>query len=525
MLHYFFDYPVTREGVLDQAKYDLKMMRFSKLKIGAYPNIIDDHCGQYPTIFISFKDIKEKNYDDVMSRIGGLIQEVYSKHNYLLHSSQIDDTEKNKFTKYLQEEINKKYICESLRFLSSLLHTHFDRKVVILIDEYDTPMNDWYVHALSKQNTSEGEALLQQILDLFRGILGAALKDNSSLERAAITGILRIAKSSLFSGLNNIREDCLLDKRYAPHFGFTEDEVRGLLKECDRTETDMEDVKQWYNGYTIGGITIYNPWSIVNYVDEHELKGHWAGTAGTELLEKALILDDFQEELQTLIEGGTVSMIADPKMVFADIQSSAEALYNLLLFSGYLTPTFISVQDDGTSYKCQLKIPNHEIKGIFSRSVKKWLTGKLQVKSEDYERFLETLLKGDYDLFIEKLRTYMTTAFSFYSTGPKNGELFYNGFMLGLMASLSTYYVIETEKESGLGRIDMVLIPKPTSWYKKAFLLEFKRVAKEENLKAAAEAALAQIQDKKYRDKVTGYDVVSIGFAFCGKEVEMVVGG
>ena len=281
MLHYFFDYPVTREGVFDQAKYELKRARFSKLKIGAYPDLIEEHCGQYPTIFISFKDVKDKNYDDVLSRIGGLIWDICNAHYYLKTSEKLSDEQKNQFARYLNRDMNKADICESLRFLISLLYTHFNKKVVILIDEYDTPMNDWYVHALSRENTSEGAELLQQILDLFRGILGAALKDNSSLERAAITGILRIAKSSLFSGLNNIREDCLLNKRYAPHFGFTEEEVRGLLQECDRTETDMEDVKQWYNGYTIGGITIYNPWSIVNYVDEHELQGYWTGTAHT----------------------------------------------------------------------------------------------------------------------------------------------------------------------------------------------------------------------------------------------------
>ena len=162
---------------------------------------------------------------------------------------------------------------------------------------------------------------------------------------------------------------------------------------------------------------------------------------------------------------------------------------------------------------------------IFEISLLQWIAKKCAVPTNDYNHFIQTLLKGDYDLFIEKLRTYLTTAFSFYSTGPKNGELFYNGFMLGLMTSLSTHYDIETEKESGLGRIDMVLIPKPTSWYKKAFLLEFKRVAKEENLKAAAEAALIQIQDKKYRDKVKDYDTVSLGLAFCGKDVEMAVGG
>jgi len=249
------------------------------------------------------------------------------------------------------------------------------------------------------------------------------------------------------------------------------------------------------------------------------------GTASTELLEQALILDDFQEELQTLIEGGTVSMIADPKMVFADIQSSSEALYNLLLFSGYLTPTYVRAQGDGSRYECQLKIPNHEIKGIFTNSLQRWLANKIKINESQYTSFTRHLVEGKTELFMEKLHTYMTTAFSFYSTGPKNGELFYNGFMLGLMASLSTHYDIETEKESGLGRIDMVLIPKPTSWYKKAFLLEFKRVAKEENLKADAEGALRQIQDKKYRDKVKDYDTVSLGLAFCGKDVEMAVGG
>ncbi len=396
------------------------------------------------------------------------------------------------------------------------------------IDEYDTPLNDWYALQLARETFFDTEnTYFKSVLNLFRGILGNALKGNDYLEKGVVTGILRVAKASLFSGLNNFGEDSILDKNYAEHFGFTESEVNTLLhkSKLDKNPETVLALKSWYNGYNIGGLTIYNPWSIMNCINnDGEFKAYWVGTASTALIEQALILDKFQEEMQILIEGGSVDMIADPKMVFADIKSSPNALYNLLLFSGYLTANSIENAKAGM-YRCDVRIPNKEVQEVFEVSSMDWIAQKLKLDMNEYNAFLDDLLKGNIDAFTQKLKGYLETSASYFATGPKNAELFYSGFVMGLVSAVSSNYSVEAERESGLGRADLLLIPTPTARHQNALVLEFKFAKSDENLRLLAQKALEQIELKNYEAKIKAYKNVAstfkVGIAFGGKDVEV----
>ena len=248
------------------------------------------------------------------------------------------------------------------------------------------------------------------------------------------------------------------------------------------------------------------------------------GTASTALIEQALILDKFQEEIQKLIEGESIEMLADPKMVFADIKSSPNALYNLLLFSGYLTAE-ASFENDDTTYSCDVKIPNREVRSIFTGSLQKWIAKKFDIDVADYNAFLNDLLKGDVATFSEKLKRYLSISASFFATSPKNAELFYNGFIMGLLSAVSARYFVEAERESGQGRADLMIIPKDIAKYKNALILEFKFAKTGEDLKSLAEKALEQIETKNYMSKIKTYDTplqtFKVGLAFSGKDVEV----
>ncbi|MBS0185952.1 MAG: AAA family ATPase [Proteobacteria bacterium] len=231
-----------------------------------------------------------------------------------------------------------------------------------------------------------------------------------------MTGILRVAKANLFSGLNNFGEDSILDKKYAEYFGFTEKDVNMLLhrSKMDQNPETAQTLKSWYNEYNIGELTIYNPWSIMNCLaNAGEYKAYWVGTASTALIEQALIMDKFQEDIQRLVKGETIEMIANSKMVFTDIKSSSNALYNLLLFLGYLTAEKAKQELDGITYICQVKIPNYEVKGVFMTSVVEWIESKFKTDARSYRTFVTQLLSGDVPKFIETLKVYLNTSASY----------------------------------------------------------------------------------------------------------------
>ena len=529
MLQYFFTIPVKPNGEIDDEERSKRSGIFSKLKIGEHPDILKNYLGKFPAIFISFKEIKGKDYETIEMKVRELIYELYAKHEYLLLSDKLSEGQKTRFKKFIAEDIDLAKLTNSIFYLSEMLSTHFSQKVFILIDEYDTPLNDWYALQLARDTLSvQEETYFQDVLELFKGIFGKALKGNTYLEKGVVTGILRVAKANLFSGVNNFGEDSILDKNYAEHFGFTEGEVNTLLhkSKLDKNPETALALKSWYNGYNIGGLTIYNPWSIMNCINnDGEFKAYWVGTASTALLERALILDKFQSEIQTLIEGGSVEMLADPKMVFSDIKSSPNALYNLLLFSGYVTTESVKQALDGITYICRVKIPNREVRGVFMTSVVQWVESKFKADSREYRAFVSDLLSGDVPKFINLLKSYLEASASYFDSG-KQAEVLYNGFMWGLFASSVTEdYYVEKERETGAGRADLLIIPKETSPYQIAFILEYKIANKQENLKTAAQTALDQIETKAYLSKIKAYKnvekVISIGLAFTGKDVEV----
>ncbi len=524
MLQYFFSIPVKSDGSIDEERLAQKKAIFAKMKIGQqYPEIVEEYCGKYPVIYTSFKDISGTELGDVEDDLKSVVRRMFSAHRYLLLSDKIFEDQKNEIKKFLDRSVSDSGLKSSILSLNELLSRHFDKKAIILIDEYDTPMNYWYSKKLVNPGLGEEPG---KILELFRGIFGSALKDNDFLERAVVTGILRIAKANLFSGINNFTESSILDKRYAPHFGFVEEEVRGLLHDCDMDHDDkaINDIKSWYNGYNIGGITIYNPWSIINYLRERELKAYWVATGSTAMLETAALLDDFQPEIQLLIEGGNINMTADPHMVFSEVKTSHEAFYNLLLFSGYLTVKDI-LSKRASIYECEVKIPNYELQEIFETFVIKWISRKFNIEQTEYSNFIKGFLSGDVEGFVLKLKKYIEFSASYFSTGNEKAEVFYNGLMLGLIATISYSYFVETERESGSGRVDLLLIPKPRTRERTAFVIEFK-VLKDAggDLKARADEALAQIKSKNYASKISVHEnierTIMLGLAFCGKEVQ-----
>ncbi|MBP7190335.1 MAG: AAA family ATPase, partial [Rickettsiaceae bacterium] len=373
MLEYFFSIPVNRDGSVNEEKLAEKRALFLEMQIGQqYPEIVEQYCGKHPTIFVTFKNITSSSYESVLEGVSSVVYGAFEQHWYLSRSNALEQPSISLLEKILSKTLNYSEINAGLSTLSKMLFTHFGKKAIILIDEYDSPMNNWYGLKLSGKELGDEP---EDILKLFREIFGYALKTNDFLERAVVTGILRIAKANLFSGINNLTEASILDQRYAPYFGFTEDEVRGLLHDCDmdRDDSAINDIKSWYNGYNIGGITIYNPWSIINYLRERQLRAYWVGTGSAALLEIAALLDDFQPEIQHLIEGGSINMTADPHMVFSEIRTSHEAFYNLLLFSGYLTVQKVLELRAGI-YECEVKIPNCELQEIFEAFVIKWIS-------------------------------------------------------------------------------------------------------------------------------------------------------
>ncbi|HQS83969.1 MAG TPA: AAA family ATPase [Alphaproteobacteria bacterium] len=532
MLEYFFSTPVKENGDIDEEERSKRNTLFSHMKIGASPEVLQNHLGKMPTIFVSFKGIKGGTYEKIEGALRDVVYRTYAKHEYLRNSGHLSERQKDLFKKFITKEFDLAELQTSLFYLSEMLHTHFGRKALILIDEYDTPLNDWYALQLAREDcfSQEENIHYQSVLELFREFLGETLKDNIYLEKGVVTGILRVAKASLFSGVNNLGEDSVLDKRYAPHFGFTEEDVNSLLYKSgmDQNPETAHALKSWYNGYSIGGLTIYNPWSIMNCINnDGEFKAYWVGTASTALIERALILDKFQTEIQTLIEGGSVEMRADPKMVFADIKSSPNALYNLLLFSGYLTAEKVKQALDGVTYVCRVKIPNREVRGVFMTSVVQWVESKFKADSREYRAFVGDLLSGDVPKFTTILKSYLEASASYFDSGPKQAELLYNGFMWGLFASsVNEDYFVEKERETGSGRADLLIIPKEGSPHAIAFILEYKIASKDENLEAVAKAALGQIETKAYASKIKAYKnvkkTISIGLAFSGKQVEVV---
>ncbi|WP_339043919.1 AAA family ATPase [Cardinium endosymbiont of Tipula unca] len=505
MLQHFFSSEVN--GISTTGLFD--DLKIGKLYNGHY---IRTYQGQSPVIMISFKDVNASRFESAYHIIYGIISSLYGDFEYLLSSNKLNTIQVKEFKAILNRRAHQQQLEASLKLLSQCLYQHHGKKVYILIDEYDTPLNKAY----GNQN------YLDAMVQFMRNLFSAALKGNHALERGVLTGILRISKDSMLSGLNNLKTYTLLDQGYSHHFGFLEDEVSFLFKEKDLTSS-MEEVRSWYNGYKVGNLVMYNPWSIISCLSEEgRFDVYWVNTGNNDLIKQLIFSSSsgVKEQFEQLIQGETLTVSIDKHLSFDLLGTNENALWSLLLFAGYLKAVDAVFNTRNGLYVCTLAIPNQEVATLYNRFFEEWLINKFPSQSR-YDTFIKCLLSGKVNEFIQDLNIYLFQSASFFdTTAGKRGESFYHGFTLSMLASISDSHYIRSNRESGLGRYDILIIPKNGP---KALLLEFKYLLKSEELESSAKRALQQIQSQAYHTELLQYphvqSVVEVGIAFSGKSV------
>ena len=506
-------------------------LQLAPLKIAASATTMQ-HLGQYPVIMLNFKDLGGSSYKELVEDLKVNLRKTFGHHAYLLNSTKLNREEKESFYKYLYKDITTSDIKGSISWLMEWLHKHFGKKVWVLIDEYDSAINEAYTtFGKNKHNAYQFSAEFEKVLKLFRKLLGSALKSEKLLEKGVVTGILRIAKANLFSELNNFTEYSVLDKKFAPYYGFTQAEVDML---CQQQQIDPElqhEIKAWYNGYSYGGLELYNPWSMARclFDDEHELKNYWEERGSFGFIADVMIADVVQKEIQAYLQPPYTqeNVFVNNYIDFASLfHADAQTVVSLLLHTGYLNP--IASKRVGNKMAYTLGIPNEEIITAFENLIKKWVAQKLQSQEGDLNEITTPLLLGDVSLFQERLQNFLGRYFSFRimkEQEPKLRESAYHCLMIGILAGLHITKKVEHEKESGKGYVDTVIVPKLYQG-DQAIILEYKYTNSPSKLQAVAVAALQQIKEKNYMATIVGEQhiksVLHLGIAFHKKDVAVV---
>lgn len=464
------------------------------------------HQGQYPVIFLSFKDVKVPTWQNALELIAALLSKEFSKHVSIVQPH-LSELEQKLYAAILDGSSTRVQLEMSIMLLSSALKRAYNKRVIMLLDEYDTPIHAAFQHGYYKEMVS-----------FARNLMSGALKDNTALELSVLTGILRTAKEGIFSGLNNLLVYTVLDKRYSSYFGFTEPETMQLLTDFKMQDQALQ-IKAWYNGYQFAGTTIYNPWSILNCVHyDGQLAPYWVNTS-----DNALVLDIIaraddvvKRELEILLDHQSVYKSIDQAFSFADVEHNSCALWSLLLFSGYLT--LRSQQLIEGFWTGELAIPNEEILILYKQLLKRSFDRTLSTLGISQLRY--ALEKGDGGLFEEVIQKYIINSMSAFDLPNDEPEKSYHLFILGLLVSLSDSYDVVSNRESGFGRYDIMLVPKNPK--QRGVIIEFKRVIRKDSLEQSAENALQQIQEKQYAQELQKRGITAItafGIAFKGKEV------
>ena len=506
MLEQFFSIKYANRGDLFEGLSIWKQEKYHKIQ------------GTYPIISISFARVKERNYLTTREKICEVLRNLYIQHFFLRESDVLTEADKKYFDRILDVNVRDSDATSALYQLSDYMYRYYGKKVIILLDEYDTPMQEAYVHGY-----------WEELVSFTRSMFNSAFKTNPYLERAIMTGITRVSKESIFSDLNNLKVVTTTSDEYATSFGFTEEEVFTALEECG-LESEKEQVKYWYDGFTFGSCTdIYNPWSVLNFLDTKKYGTYWANTSSNNLVGKLIREGDkrVKTTFEALLKGETVYCEIDEQIVYNQLDNNQSAIWSLLLASGYLKVLSYEAEDKiavGKYPKYELCLTNYEVLRMFSIMVRNWFS-KVQ---GDYNDFVTALLRDD----IEEMNAYMNRVtleiFSYFDSGKRASreepERFYHGFVLGLISELSEEYVLTSNRESGFGRYDVMLEPKDKN--KNAIILEFKvhNPKKEASLEETVEGALKQIEEKKYEASLLarGFakeQIRKYGFAFEGKEV------
>ncbi len=511
MLKYFFEKTPNSTAFL-----------FDGLNIAKHQEYMK-HQGQYPVIFLTFKVIKGATWDSCFSMIKRVIANEFWRHNYLLESPVLSKYQKRDFEAIIAQTASDEIYRVSLKDLTTYLARHHNTNPIVLLDEYDVPMQEGFKHAYYEETA------------LFTSsFIGDGLKGNEYLRFAVVTGCMRISKESIFTGFNNPDVYTMLDKAYSDKFGLLEDEVKTLIKECEITtcqQACLDEIRAWYNGFSSGQHTIYNPWSIINFINRNcEFNSYWVNTSSNDII-KSLIKnsdEDVKEEIAQLLQGKTIYKKVNENIVFADLDAGEESvLWNFLLFSGYLSFKNLRLGNDNFRY-ADLFIPNKEIACMYTSTILGWFSKK-EIR---YNTMLEYLVNGDINKFTELFEEFVITSFGFFDvgdrkaekrkTGDQESENFYHAFVLGMLATLAGTHSITSNREAGLGRYDVMIMPNDTT--KPALIIEFKKVnaRKHETLESVAAGALQQIADKRYACELQhkGYThIIPLAIVFEGKKV------
>ena len=500
MLRYYFN-------IMEKNNKEL----FNGLKIMEQDKKYTSKLGFYPVIYLTLKDAGLMNYEYMIMQMKTIMMEMFYEHRYILESDKIADGEKNIFKRILNAEATDIDLINSLKILSKMLYVYYDKPVILLIDEYDVPIQAAYV-----------EGYHEDAIKFLKTFYRTTFKDNPYLEKAILTGVSRIAKESLFSGMNNFDVYTIMDNEFADDFGITEDEMKKIIKDFNIQDEEKE-IKKWYDGYKIGNVEgIYNPWSILNYLKNKELKPYWVNTSSNDLikmtLEKSTTL---KEQMERLLKDEAIEATIDLETIIVGIENKEENIWGLMLQTGYLkVEETVSLEE--RRYK--VKLPNNEIKDLIRGIIREWFSNK--VLGNDLRSILQDLVSLNLKEFEKKFRVLVEEMFSYMDVGKNTAENFYHAFVLGMLVGLKDTYYVNSNRESGFGRYDIMLEPKDKNG--NSFIMEFKVMEnmEEKTIEDTIENAKKQIEEKRYEEnlKERGFtNITKMVYAFNGKEVKMSV--
>lgn len=498
MLRYFFE----------QTEGNVFRSLFNGTKIEQWKDFAK-YQGKYPVIMITLKDCKGNTFQKVLEQIAVELAKEFKRHQYLLEDN-LSHANRRWYTALMNIEPTENMMQNAFQLLSNLLTEHWGIPPLVLLDEYDTP-----IHAAYDQGFYE------QMIDFMRNFMSTVFKDNTDIFRGVITGILRISKESLFSGLNNIDVDTLLDEPMSTAFGFTQEEVDKILANYD-LEATREKVKEWYNGYLFAGTVIYNPWSIINYISKEGVFASYWVNSGSDVLLRCLVANGpmkVRQGIASLIQGETIRSVINDKLAFPDLLKTAANIWSFMLFSGYLK-VFDNQPSQIKPDEYTLAIPNYEIAKVFDSIIQNWIDDG-PVTNERLQQMLQALRENNMNIFQRILNDFVVETLSFYDAGGHNPEKVYQAFLLGMLVSDGGYEV-SSNRESGLGRYDILLRPRDLS--QKGIVMELKLYDPmfDESVEAVLDSALNQINERQYISTLRAAgveDILKMAVTFDGKRV------
>ena len=474
---------------------------FEDLDISREQELCSQYQGKYPVIFISMKSAESSNFQKALDRLSISLSDLYQTYAYLLDSEKESLIDKKRFLKIMELEASEKELISALVLLLRMLHIYYGKKAILLIDEYDVPLDKAY-HA----------GYYEEMIVFIRGLFSEALKTNNDLEFAVLTGCLRVSKESIFTGLNNFKIDTVSNTKFAPYFGFTDAEVKQILNDY-HAENVYEEVKEWYDGYRFGGEEMYCPWDIINYVDllkddsDTRPRLFWINTSSNSIIRELIDIadDDIRENIEALIQGESIQAPVNENLTYYELRNSPDNLWSMLYLTGYLT---LAGKNSGTLME-ELVIPNKEIRTVFVEQIQKWMKESLCMPNRD------EAAKYLFDRQPEKLQEFLNDILSETISYFDYGEDFYHAFLAGILAG--SRHRVESNREHGLGRSDLVIHARRI---KTAVIIEVKHAKKYQEMETLCEKGLEQIEDKNYAEPfiMRGWKVIKYGITFFEKE-------